>query len=72
MVFNLQAAKAYIGALIGASTFPTGVSNFFIGLIEKGVGIDLPASVEGIIYYGVAAAVGYIAVYFVPNAKPTT
>lgn len=69
MKFDLTAAKAYVGALVATSA--PAVSSFLIGLFEKATGIDLPASIEGIILTGVTAVVGYIAVYWTPNKQAT-
>lgn len=68
MKFNLEAAKAYVGGIVGGAA--ASISTFVIGLFESSTGIDLPTSVEGFIATGVAFVIGYIAVYFTPNKKP--
>lgn len=67
MKFNLEAAKAYMGALVATSA--GSIAYFLIGLFEAATSIDLPASIEGLIVTGITAAIGYIGVYFTPN-KP--
>lgn len=68
MKFNLEAAKAYMGGVVGGAA--ASISAFAIGLFEASTGIDLPASVEGFILTGVSFVIGYVAVYFTPNAQP--
>lgn len=63
--WDMAAAKAYVGAAIAA--WPPGISDFIIRLIEAGIGWDIPVSFEQIIGKGVAAAIGFIAVYFTSN-----
>ena len=70
MKFNLEAAKAYVGAAVAGAALK--FSGFVIGLFEAGTGIDLPVNVETVITYGITAIIGYMAVYWTPNAKPAT
>lgn len=68
MKFNLEAAKAYVGALVATSG--GSVAYFLIGLFEAATSIDLPASLEGMVVTGVTAVIGYLAVYWTPNKAP--
>lgn len=65
MKFDLTAAKAYVGAMFAGAGIP--ISNTIVGLFEATTGIDVPASLEALLASSVAAALGYIAVYFTPN-----
>lgn len=67
MIFNLQAAKAYVGGLMASAGIPVGT--FFIQLAEKLTGWDIPASAETLFIGGVAYVLGHLAVYFTPNAS---
>lgn len=70
MKFNLEAAKAYMAGLM--VTAAPSVSAFIVGMFEAATSIDLPASIEGFVLTAVGFVLGYIGVYFTPNAKPKT
>lgn len=67
MVFDLRAAKAYVGGLL--ATAAPSVSSFIVGLIESITGWDIPVSLEQTLLTGVAFVLGWIGVYLTPN-KP--
>lgn len=69
MMFDLRAAKAYVGGLL--ATAAPGVSGFLVGLIETSTGWDIPVSLENTLLTAVAFVLGWIGVYFTPN-KPAT
>lgn len=65
MTFDLGALKAYVGGLF--STGGATVSAFLIKAFETGTGIDIPATLEGLIVSGVAFVMGYVAVWITSN-----
>ena len=67
MMFDLRAAKAYVGGLL--ATAAPSVSGFIVGLIEKGTGWDIPVTLENTLLTGVAFVLGWLGVYLTPN-KP--
>lgn len=67
MIFDLRAAKAYVGGAIAAAG-PV-VSGAIIGVFEAGTHLDIPANIEGYILAGVSYALGYVGVYFTRNAS---
>ena len=73
MKFNLEAAKAYIGAILmnaqEVAAQGNGIAASILHGLESAIGIDFPASIDGLIIAGVASAIGYLAVYFVPNKQ---
>jgi hypothetical protein len=73
MIFNLGAAKAYVGGVLMAAAEAASAGNGVAGLLIKGVeatlSFDIPPSIEGLIATGVGFIIGWLAVYFVPN-KP--
>jgi len=75
MKFNLEAAKAYIGALLATAaetaSSGNGIGGVVVKFIEALLAFDIPPQFETWIAAGVAWVVGYIAVYMTPNKKPS-
>ncbi len=75
MVFDLQAAKAYVGGILMAAAEAASAGNGVAGLLIKGaeatLKFDIPSSIEGLIATGIGFAIGWLAVYFVPNKQVT-
>lgn len=65
MTFDLSALKAYVGGIL--ATAGPSLSSFLVNIFEKGVGIDLPVSVEQTVLYGITFVLGYVGVYFTSN-----
>lgn len=70
MMFDLRAAKAYVGGLL--ATAAPEVSGFLVGLIEHATGWDIPVSMEKMMLTGIAFVLGWVGVYFTPNKPATT
>lgn len=66
MKFDLSAAKAYVGGVLAVAGEP--VAHFLIGLVEKGLGIDIPVNLEAFVIMGATYALGHTGVYFTKNA----
>lgn len=74
---DMQAAKAYIGGIAMTSQELVANANGQGGLatrIWQGVEVvsahDFPPVVDSIATYALAWGIGYLAVYFTPNAQP--
>ena len=65
MVFDLRAAKAYVGGIL--ATAAPAVSGFVVGIVEASTGWDIPVSLEQTLLTGVAFVLGWVGVYFTPN-----
>lgn len=74
--FNGEAFKAWVAGILtglgGAATTEDGLGYVVVRGIEAITSFDIPTSMEAWIAGGVAWAIGYLAVYFAPNAQPAT
>jgi hypothetical protein len=71
MKFDFSALKAYVAASLGAGAATT-IAAYVVHGAEAALGVSaaVPASVDLWIVGGLAAAFGYVSVYFTPNSAP--
>jgi hypothetical protein len=62
-------AKAITAAAGGAFSLPVGqwLADIVEAVTEAGLGVPMPESVEMVLGYLLAGAVGYLAVFLIPN-----
>jgi hypothetical protein len=69
MVWNLNAAKAYVGGI--AATSGPAVGGFINKLLESVSGINFPDQVDLLIVGGVTYVITHLAVYITSNSSAT-